>query len=239
MTQKAVSDLQKQLADMHKKHQDDLSEICRKYDEKIASLVQTITDLQKTMPGIIADAVKNAVQSALASVKTMSKDIVKNSAAAIEQSIAIMLEKKEKQKNLVLVGLPEGDEETDWDRVSQMAIKAGIPYPDQAIKTVFRDGAKGKKRSDGSIIPRIMKIRFRNKAYREAMLTCGRYKEMGGDFAYAYLRHDMTYDERVKNKELRAELQRRREVDSNQNLVIRNGEIIYKRFLTRNNQRGN
>lgn len=58
MAQKAVNDLQKQLSEMQMKHQQDLEEICRKYDEKIATLVQTITDLQKTIPTIISEAKK-------------------------------------------------------------------------------------------------------------------------------------------------------------------------------------
>jgi hypothetical protein len=239
MAQKSANDLQKQLTEMQTKHQKDLAEICRKYDEKIASLVETISDLQKAIPTIIADAVKNAVKSAIDAVKMMSNDIVKSSTAAIEQSITNMLEKKEKKKNLVLVGLPEGDEESDWERVSHMAIKAGIARPDQAIKTVFRDGAKGRRRQDGSIIPRIVKIRYWNPAYRETMLKFGRYKELGNDFAHTYLRHDMTYDERMANKELRRELQQRREAEHNEALVIRDGKIIDKGLLARNNQRGN
>lgn len=139
----------------------------------------------------------------------------------------------------MLVGLPEGDEESDWDRVSRMATKAGIAHPNQAIKTVFRDGVRGGTRQDGSTIPRIVKIRFWNKAYRETMLKFGRYREMGNDFAHTYLRHDMTYDERVKNKELRMELQHRRETERNQALVIRDGKIIDKRFPERKNHQRN
>lgn len=120
-----------------------------------------------------------------------------------------------------------------------MAIKAGIARPDQAIKTVFRDGPRGRRRQDGSIIPRIVKIRFWNPSYRQIMLKFGRYKDMGNDFAQIYLRHDMTNDERMANKELRAELYHRRETEDNQALVIRDGKIIDKRSFARNSQRGN
>jgi hypothetical protein len=60
---------------------------------------------------------------------------------------------------------------------------------------------------------------------------------MGTNFAKVYARQDLTYEERVKDRALKAELQQRRATENNLNLVIRNGKIIDKTI--RSNEVGN
>ncbi len=90
-------------------------------------------------------AVENPIKITAESVKCMIGDVAEQTAAAVEKSLMRTLEKKEKKKNLVIVGLPERDEASDWNRIYQMAEHAGIADPPSAIKTIFRDGAAGKK----------------------------------------------------------------------------------------------
>jgi hypothetical protein len=240
-TKTTTASLQKQITDLQNHHKKELSELHQKYDEKIESLLKTILDIQKSIPAIIADTVKNAVQTAVDAFKEITKstiiEAIEKSSTTMEKNFATIVEKKEKGKNLVLVGLPEGDENSDWDRVCYMAEKTGITNPTIAIKTIYRDGMEGRKNVRGEIIPRIIKIKFANKQYREKMLKFGHYKELGSDFTRAYVRRDMTFEERQHDKELRTELMQRRQTEGNPNLIIRDGGIVDKTALPR--RRGN
>lgn len=51
---------------------------------------------------------------------------------------------------------------------------------------------------------------------------------MGADFGFVYARHDMSYEEREKDRELKAELHQRRMIEENSNFAIRNFRIIDK-----------
>jgi hypothetical protein len=165
-------------------------------------------------------------------MKNSIKQVAIETASAVEKSFLDLLEKKEKKKNLVVVGMNEGDDASDWDKVCQMAQSSGIEAPEIAIKTVFRDGAAGKRRPNGSIIPRILKVKFANQSYRERFLR-GNYKRLGGDFSNLYVRRDLTYDERQRDRALKADLQERRSVENNPNLIIRNEKIVDRTELER------
>lgn len=217
--------------EMQESHKNEIAELRRQID----SLSKMVTDLQQGLPASFAEAIKEAVQTSMTTFKdttktNIEKEIEKSRIAAQKDLIEV-LEKKEKAKNLVLVGLPEGDEESDWEQICQMADRAGIVNPNIAIKTFFRLGIYGKRNPQGQTIPRIIKIKFANTQYRETMLKFDRYKDLGPVFSRVFLRRDMTFDERKKDKELRAELAERRKTEANNNLVIRNGAIIDKTSL--------
>lgn len=77
------------------------------------------------------------------------------------------------------------------------------------------------------LIPRILKVRSMNKNYRSAFLKQN-YKELGEDFSRLYVRPDLTFEERERDRALKSQLQQRRAETGNQNLIIRNGEIVDK-----------
>lgn len=126
-----------------------MAELSRKYDERILKLSETIENLQREIPIIVAAAVEKAIHATVESMKNSIKQVAIETASAVEKSFLDLLEKKEKKKNLVVVGLPESDDASDWDKVHRMAQSAGIESPETAIKTTFRDGAAGKKRPNG------------------------------------------------------------------------------------------
>ena len=220
-----VLQLEQQITELKK----EMAEMSKKYDSKIAQLLESI-------PNIVANAVDSAIKAMANSMKDLMKETAKETAMAVEKSFLSTLEKNEKKENVVVVGLPERDEAADRARIYEMAQHAGINQPDHAIKTTFRDGIAGKRRQNGEMIPRIMKVKFVNKEYREKFLRTN-YKGMGAEFAQVYVRHDMTYEEREKDRELKAELRHRRTTEGNSNLVIRNGRIIDK--TNQSNHQGN
>lgn len=232
-------DLNSKFVSLEKQHQAEMKTMKDSYEEKLA-------DLSAQISAQITDAITKAIPSIFNAVKDGMADMItsaiKEFSTTMDKNFSNLLEKREKKKNLVLVGLPESDETTDKNRVYELAKAAGIENPEAAIKTSFRDGMIRNQPIGGPTAPRIIKIRFTNKTYREKMLTCpiSRYRNLDADFNRIFIRHDMTYDERVIDKNLREELKRRREEEGNPNLVIRNGMIIDKEHWKRNrDQQGN
>jgi hypothetical protein len=219
--------LEQQITELKQQHEKEMAEWSKKYDAKVEKLLKSIENLQQSIPKIVADAVDTAIKATAATMKDLLKEVAHETATTVEKHFLSALEKKEKKENVVVVGLPERDEKADWDRIYDMARHAGIDQPDHAIKTTFRDGIAGKRRQNGAVIPRIMKVKFINKEYREKFLRTN-YRGMGAEFEHLYVRHDMTYEEREKDRELKAELHQRRTAEANPNLVIRNGRIIDK-----------
>jgi vacuolar-type H+-ATPase subunit I/STV1 len=144
MSTPTVTSLTKQIGQIKEQHQSEITELSRKYDERISKLTETIEKLQQDIPKIIAAAVEKAIHATVESMKNSIKQVAIETASAVEKSFLDLLEKKEKKKNLVVVGMNEGDDASDWDKVCQMAQSSGIEAPEIAIKTVFRDGAAGK-----------------------------------------------------------------------------------------------
>lgn len=242
----SVSDLKKKIEDMKNQHQVEITSlnqrfeekfasITQKYEEKISQLSQSIENLQKSIPQILSDAIDNVVKTTAESMMALIDESVNKTAAAIEKSFMTVMEKKEKKKNLVVVNLPESNDAEDWEKVEKMASLAGIEDPAHAIKTIFRDGVGGKRAQNGSIIPRILKVKFRNPQARQKFLH-NNYKNLGPDFARVYVRYDLTYEERERNRALRAELHQRRLMDGNSDLIIRNGRILNRSALSYDDQ---
>lgn len=244
-----IKELQKRINDLEKQHQTEIielnnkfdlkfAELSKKYEEKVDTLTTSIISFHNEIPQMISDAVQNAVKSIFDSYKTTFENIVSATADTVSKSFMNSLEIKEKQKNLVIVGMPEVDDNSDRERVYQMAKYAGIDDPSLAIKTTFRDGRGGKKSRSGAPIPRIIKVRFANKNYRKIFLTKG-YKELGDDFSGLYVRPDLTFEEREADRALKAELRQRKSATGNENLVIKNGRIVDKTQLQPPKRQGN
>lgn len=240
-----IKELQKKIHDIEEQHQVEISELKQKlndmalkYEEKIEKLTEKLISDQKEFQNTILQTIQNIMKASTESMKLIVEDTSKQTAIEVEKNFTKILEKKEKQKNLVVVGMPERDEESDWNRVYEMASHAGIIDPPSAIKTAYRDGIPGKKTSGGFLIPRILKIRFTNKNYRLAFLKKN-YNELGEDFSRLYVRPDLTYEEREHDRALKAQLRQRRADTGNQNLIIKNGEIIDKTMWNNVTVRGN
>lgn len=240
--QKKIHDIEEhhkaEIAELNRKFEQRLADLTEKYEEKVDKLTEIISNVQKDIPSLISQAVEKAIKASAESMKNIIEDVAKQTAQAVEKSLNNSWEKKEKQKNLVVVGMSERDEGSDWNRVYEMAKHAGIADPHSAIKTIFRDGSSGRKTPAGLPVTRILKVRFTNKNYRLAFLKTN-YRDLGVDFSRLYVRPDLTYDEREMDRALKAELQQRRADTGNLNLIIRNGQIIDKTLWNHGTIRGN
>jgi hypothetical protein len=161
----------------------------------------------------------------------MDRDFVKNLVAEVmEQCLPRMLasareaaveavEMEGKKLNLVVIGLPESQEPNGDNKIlGQFCEKLSVNNDD--IVDTFRDG-----RTTGGR-PRIMKVRFKNAHSRRSFLT--RFREVRDaipNAERAWIRPDLTYQQRLRDRELRDELHRRRDAGE-ANIKIRNGEIV-------------
>lgn len=168
--------------------------------------------------GISEEALSNIIRIA-----------TKAASEGVAEQIKEAMEKREKKRNLVLVGYPEkGDgrsEQNEYD------LKAVHKYCDQlqidpkSVRTTFRDGMKTSGR------PRIMKICFEEGCSQERFsFLVGAKKrmdtdpELGGLKWKPFVRPDMTFNERQQDKALREQVKELR--DQGKDMIIRNGKIV-------------
>ena len=152
--------------------------------------------------------------------------------AAIEATVGIfeeMLEKRDKKRNLVIVGVPEianaskkDQVQADLKKVQEYCGKLNID--EGAIQKTFREGKKKGFR--------IMKVCFeqgcsaeRMDFLKKAKKVCMERDEEFQNLKFKpFVRMDMTFRERQADAKLREELKRRR--DDGENVIIRGGKII-------------
>ena len=120
---------------------------------------------------------------------------------------------------MVAIGIPEESDDKLGQYVNDACDKMHIDRAD--VVETFRDG---KPRSGR---PRIAKIKFRNSAARKKFLTGFRGVRNGLSGAEnAWVRPDLTYRQRQADRELREELQKRK--DQGESVKISRGQIVPK-----------
>jgi hypothetical protein len=190
------------------------------------SLLATLEDRVSALEQQAAATSAPAAPPAAVLDRTFIKDLVtelvqelmpKMMAGAREAAVEA-LELESKKLNLVVIGLPESDAHGDSNVIAQFCSKMNVNAND--IADTFRDG----RALDGR--PRIMKVKFKNSQSRRSFLTGFRgARDTVANAQRAWVRPDLTYQQRVKDRELRAELSRRRDAGE-ANIKIHRGEII-------------
>lgn len=153
-------------------------------------------------------------------------DHQKKTTALIEN----ILEKRDKKRNLVVVGLPENAaSKSDQGKVDLAKIHMYCDKLDierSAIRTVFRDGP-----SDHS--KRILKVCFQEGHSADRMSFLRQSREIisrDSDFSHSrrkpFVRFDLTFEERERDRSLRAQVKALR--DDGQDVFIRKGTIIHR-----------
>ena len=142
--------------------------------------------------------------------------------STIGDTVRDCFEKQHKVKNCVVVGLQEDRDEDLRASVKKMVEHAGVSPED--IKDVFRDGQKRPDR------PRIVKVRFARRSAKMTFLRHSRkYRELGPKFERCFVRHDMTYNERCHDRQLRDQLKAMPDGEREQ-FMIRDFQIVGRRF---------
>jgi hypothetical protein len=183
-------------------------------EERISALEQQVAVVTTAQPppAMDRDFVKTLV------TEVMDQCLPRMLASAREAAIEAV-EMESKKLNLVVIGLPEpADRDDDTKVLEQFCDKLNVSRSD--IVDTFRDG-----RTTGGK-PRIMKVRFKNAQSRRVFLTRFRgVRDAIPNADRAWIRPDLTYQQRIRDRELRDELRRRREAGE-ANIKIRNGEIV-------------
>ena len=144
--------------------------------------------------------------------------------------MAEALEREAKKLSLVVVGLPESDKGSprcDADKAFVHQVAQALDFGPEAISDVFRSGAVREDSQEGMPFARVLKVKFLDQASRLAFLRgFKRGKPSQAAFLKTYVRPDMTYRERQIDRELRAELFRRRQNEPDPDLMIFRGKIV-------------
>lgn len=118
----------------------------------------------------------------------------------------------------MVVGLPDNGPDADNDVIKSVCAKVGVEGGD--VAEVFRDG-----RAPDFGRPRIVKVKFKNLHSRRKFLSGFRdARSAVAGTAESWARPDLTFRQRIRDRELRGELKRRR--DNGEEVVIRRGAII-------------
>jgi hypothetical protein len=188
----------------------------------LANLEDRVTALEHQVAAASAAATQPAAASDRSFVKDLVTELVQElmpkMLAGAREAAVEALELESKKLNLVMIGLPESDASADSNVVGQFCTKLNIDASD--VADTFRDGQPSGGR------PRIMKVKFKNAQSRRKFLTGFRgVRDTIPNAQRAWVRPDLTYQQRVRDRELRAELNRRREAGE-ANIKIHRGEIV-------------
>ena len=109
-----------------------------------------------------------------------------------------------------------------------------MEIPHEAIRTVFRDGRRNERFKNGGKKTRIVKVCFKQgeENHRRSMLSGATnwlrsLQRFEGNRYKPFIREDMTYNERIRDRVLREELKARKNAGET-GLIIRQGKIIRK-----------
>jgi hypothetical protein len=146
----------------------------------------------------------------------------------IATAISEIEEKKEKRNNLVLVGVHEESNEDlkKWVQDVGKTIDESVDW-DSAIKDAKRNG-RNPTDFAGKVLPKIIKLYFNDRDARKIFLS--KYKSYAldtEDLKHSFCRIDMTYNERMKDKNLRAQV-RQLAANGDKSWVVRNLRIVRK-----------
>ena len=161
----------------------------------------------------------SVLESIVERVSRLETHLAPKSESDVGAIVREQIERHEKRNNCVIVGLQESPASTLDDMIKSMAEQANIPL--SAVVDYFRDG-----RSMGPDRPRITKVKFHKFSDKLSFLKQSkRFKELGGPFRNCFVRNDMTYQERMKDRELRMELSQMDD-DFRKSHMIRNFKIV-------------
>jgi hypothetical protein len=161
-------------------------------------------------------------------LKTMMCELTKAMTNTMMETMNEMMEKREKRRNLVIVGLPETkalDKEQNQDDMQRIGKYCDALKIDRSsVRKTFRDG---QRRPGG----RIVKVLFDEgcsgdrltflKMGRSVMLRDPDIDQLPRK---PFVRPDLTFRERQADHALREELKTRK--DAGEDVVIRRGEIV-------------
>ena len=137
----------------------------------------------------------------------------------VTATVREVMEVESKALGFVVIGAPESaDAAADPRLIADVCSKVSVDPADVSESHRF-----GPPNSDGR--PRIMKVRFRNKASRRKFLT-GFHSVRAAipGLENSRVRPDLTFQQRQQDRQLRTELQRRRE--AGERVKISRGQIV-------------
>lgn len=186
-----------------------------------------LSDVQNMIMSAVPAILESMMEKVLPKIMQVATDAATKAAM---DHVEEMLEKRDKRRNLVFVGVPEqfdnrqDQNHADLDLVKDLCSKMSVDP--EVIRTTFRDGQKNDKKAK-----RIMKICFKEGCGQERstflrsatnlVKEVDAFKHMTSK---PFVRPDLTYKERQKEKVLRAELFVGKE--NGGDLIIRNGRLI-------------
>lgn len=186
-------------------------------DEKIRGLEERLT----SAPSADVDMRISNLEGQLNTLNNSMPNLIANAMSEIE-------EKKEKRNNLVLVGITEAQEDLKkWVEAVGSEIDNSVDWK-TAIKGAQRNGKNPIDRKTGKELPRIIKLFFNDKDARKVFLQKYKSYALGTeDFTSSFCRIDMTYNERQKDKELRAQVRLLAD-NGDKSWVVRDFKIVRK-----------
>lgn len=201
-TKQAEQDLR--IASLEQRHQSNSS--LDEIEPRISRIEQTLRSFQTDVVNSIGDSLQSAVQNAIREIN----------------------EKEKKSWNLVIVGLPELENENTKVVCVKVAKFLSTQFDwDGCINGARRFGTVSHF-SDGTVKNRIVKIFFNDKSARSFFLS--NYHRLVNDanrdlLGNSFCRPDLTESEREEDYKLRQEVIRRRNAKEG-DFVIRNGRLI-------------
>ncbi len=187
------------------------------YEDKFTTMQAQLDQIAgKSMPACVPGMIDPELIASI--VSKVCESMLPKLMDFMHASINEAMEADSKKNNLVLIGLDEKVDSKAY--LTDVCNKLNIDSGD--ILESFRDG-----RPPPGARPRILKIRFGGHASRRVFLTGYqgvRDRVPGG--GRSWVRPDLTFTQRQKDKELRDELSRRR--DAGERVKIYRGEIVPK-----------
>ena len=164
---------------------------CEGYKQQIRQLRKKVEELT-TAVGAVAP-IQTLMAQLQQQVVSMQSQLISAIPEMINKAIEKSFELKSKKKNVVLVGCPE--EGHDEDVMAKLCTLSDVASDE--IVCHFRDGRPRQDLKDKGKQKRIMKIRCKNPAAPRKLLDSSkRLREAEGFPAAAYIRPDLTYEQR-------------------------------------------
>lgn len=212
------------------KKNDDLCRVIEAQNGRIDELIKRVGSLESAQSAPANPRSDAEMMNRLNALESRFANFTHSFPMRVADALSEVEQKKEKRNNLVLVGVKEdnGEDLKDLAITIGKEIDANVDW-DAAISGAKRNG-KPQKDKNGKDLPRIIKLYFNDKDARKAFLK--NYKntislDSFEGFSRSFCRIDMTYNERMLDKKLRAEVKSRAE-NGDTSWVVRNFDIVRK-----------
>lgn len=90
----STAQLEQQIEELQLQHLNEMIELSKKYDAMIEELLESIKQLQQSIPKLVTDAVN---KSMVTSMTDLMKEVAKETAMEVEKNFRLALEKKGKK----------------------------------------------------------------------------------------------------------------------------------------------